>query len=241
MFPDKVGRVLIDGVANAHDYYIGMFHSTYVLFLWSSNFSSPSANYTSSLLNSEQALTNVYEACFEAGPAVCAIYENSTDLIRARVSNLIDSVHRAPLTLYDDSDPSNIQLAVVDYSLVTQTLGEVVYSPYSLASEFAEAVVQMEQGNGTFIFEAAPGNGADNAQQNLFSCDPNLPQPFSSGGIEIVAAIGCGDRLNPVATGLQASLPIYQGMTEVSPFYGPIFFAESNGPCAYVSFLTMPG
>lgn len=241
MFPDKIGRLLIDGVANSHDYYIGMFPS----FSWSFHaiallIPPLSANYTSSILDSEQALTNVYEACFEAGPDACAIYENSTDLVRARVSNLIDSIHDAPLPLYDDSDPSNIQFAIVDYSLVTQALSQVVYSPYSLAPVFAEAVIQMEQGNGTLVFESAPGNGADDASQNLFSCDAGFPQPFSSGGLEIVAAIGCGDRLDVVATGLQASLPVYQEMVQVSPFFGPIFFAESNGPCAFVSFMISP-
>ena len=148
------------------------------------------------------------------------------------MSNIIDQIHRSPLPFYDDSDPSNIQFATVDYSLVTQVLGEVMYSPYELAPGFAEAVIELEQGNGTIVFETAPGNNADNAGQNLFSCDSSFPQPFSSGGIEILTAIGCGDRLNPIATGLQPSYPIYDEMAQLSPSLGPILFAESSGPCS---------
>jgi hypothetical protein len=231
MFPDRIGRLLIDGVVNAHDYYIGMHHKAHV--------TSQAAltlvllgNFSSSVLDTEQALTNIYEACFEAGPSACAIFENSTDLIRERVTNLTDSIHKAPLPLYNNSDPANIQFSTVDYSLVTQFIGQAVYSPYSLAPTFAEAIVEMEQGNGTTVFETTPGSGVDSGTADLFSCSSSFSQPFSTGFLEITAAIGCGDRLDPVATGLQSSLSAYQELAQISPFYGPIFFAESAGPCS---------
>ena len=208
-----------------------VFSFTYARFYSHIDSFSP-ANYTGNLVDSEQALTNVYKACFEAGPSACAIYENSTDLIRARVSKAIDNIHQAPLPFYNNTDPSNIQFATVDYSLVTQALGDVIASPYQLAAEFAEAVVELEQGNGSLIFESAPGDGAINAQENLFSCDSSFPQPFSSGGIEIYVAIACGDRVNLGAVGLQESLSVYEEMLQISPFFAPQWFVQGAGPCA---------
>ena len=230
MFPDKIGRMVVDGVSNPHDYYNG----TVARIFCYDRFDAigVSGNYTGNLVDSEQALTNIYEACFEAGPSACAIYENSTDLIRARVSKLLDSIHQAPLPFYNDSDPSNIQFTTVDYTLVTQTLGQVMQTPYELAPAFAEAVVELEQGNGSLIFQSAPGIGIYNAQQNDFSCDSSLPQPFSTGGLEIYISIACGDRVNPGASGIEASLLVYEKMIEISPFWGPMWFVESSGPCA---------
>ena len=185
-------------------------------------------------------MTNVYEACFEAGPSACAIYEDSADSIRARVDKLMDSVHQSPLPIYDNSDPANIQFAMVDYSLATQVLQQTVYSPYSLGPTFAEAIVEMEQGNGTIVFETAPGNGVNNGQADLFSCDSGFPTPFSSGYLDILGAIGCGDIVDPTPSGLQSIFPAYQQMASASPFFGPILFTESEGVCACVISFTEP-
>ena len=185
-----------------------------------------------SLEDSEQALTNVYEACFEAGPSACAIYEDSPDDIRARVQKLIDSIHQSPLPIYNNSDPSDIQFGVVDYSLASQALVQTVYSPYQLGQTFAEAIVEMEQGNGSIVFQLMPGNGANNGQVDLFSCDSGFPTPFSSGGLDILASIGCGDIVDPTPSGPQSIFPAYQEMASASPFFGPVLFAESQGVCA---------
>ena len=146
----------------------------------------------------------------------------------------MDNVHQAPIAIYNNSDPSNIQFGVLDYSMATQTLQQTVYSPYSLGPTLAQVVIEMEQGNGTTAFQLNPGNGANNGQVDLFSCDSGFPTPFSSGGFEILASIACGDVVDPTPSGLQSTSEVYQEMASASPFFGPIFYAESEGLCAYV-------
>ena len=190
------------------------------------------------ITDTEQVLTNVLEACFEAGLSTCAIWENSTDLIRARVSNAIDSVHRAPIYVYGnltnpDTDESQFDFMVVDYPWVTTVLADFLYTPYTSAQVFAAGIIEIEQGE-ALLFTADQGLEANDAVENLFSCDSGFPQPFSTGGLEILVAIGCGDVTDPIATGLDESIPIYENMSQTSPFFGPVFFAETSGLCSYV-------
>ena len=66
LFPDKVGRMVLDGVLDFNDYY-------------SSN-KDPRLD----IGDADLALDNFFQACHEAGPDSCAIWSNGTEAVRKR-------------------------------------------------------------------------------------------------------------------------------------------------------------
>ncbi|KIP10531.1 hypothetical protein PHLGIDRAFT_101206 [Phlebiopsis gigantea 11061_1 CR5-6] len=166
MFPENVGRFVLDGVVNAHDYYAG--------------------NRTNTLSSTDDTLTSIYDSCVAAGPQLCPIYENSTDLVRARVNAVLDSVHVAPLAAINDTDPSNIEWIVVDYTTLTTLLFNTLYTPYASAQGFAEAIVALEQGDPSVVLQAVPSPITD-------ICPVNASVPVSDGTFDAATAIWFGD------------------------------------------------
>ena len=117
----------------------------------------------------------------------------------------------------------------VDYSLVTVAVTEALYDPYVLGQTLADIILQIEQGEATLL---ANTSQLLESNSELYSCDSGLPQPFSTGGQEILTAIGCGDIVDPIVTGLDESIAIYQDMLQISPSFGPVLFTETAGPCS---------
>lgn len=145
------------------------------------------------------------------------------------MSNLLDAVHQAPISFVKDTDLFNVNFATVDYSAVTVALSQALIVPYMLAPVFAETIVGLEQGNASGFLAAFPPLTA-----NLFTCNSGLPMPFSLGGLDVMTAIQCGDRLVLEPSSLQASRPIFNEMIATSPSFGPVLFAQTAGPCSYV-------
>ena len=184
MFPDNVGHFVLDGVVNAHDYYAGnlQWHSLRT----SRRSSQRTGNRTNTLASTDDTLTSIYDSCVAAGPQLCPIYENSTDLVRARVNAVLDSVHVEPLAAINDTDASNIEWTVVDYTAVTTLLFNTLYTPYASAQGFAEAIVALEQGDPSVVLQAIMSPLAD-------ICPANSSVPVSDGTFDAATAIWFGD------------------------------------------------
>ncbi|EIN05294.1 hypothetical protein PUNSTDRAFT_146126 [Punctularia strigosozonata HHB-11173 SS5] len=77
MFPDKVERMVVDGVFNATDYY--------------------SAQWSSNLRDTDKIPEMFYETCAQAGPDLCALFAPDSASVKARVEALFDSLKRRPI------------------------------------------------------------------------------------------------------------------------------------------------
>ncbi|EKM55395.1 uncharacterized protein PHACADRAFT_255998 [Phanerochaete carnosa HHB-10118-sp] len=211
MFPDNVGRFIIDGVFNSHQWYQG--------------------DWSSSLLDTDDALTAVYDACVEAGPSLCALHDKSSDLIRARVNKLIDSLHVAPLAVYDDSDPSNISFGVADYTVIVLQIFQMLYTPFASGQVIFEALAALEQGNASAIWQGSVTMAND---VDLATCNFNASQPFVVGFLDISAPIACGDIIadeDRVRTSDEAKSD-YQRMADASSTFATTWYPLSEGRCA---------
>lgn len=174
-------------------------------------------------------MTAYYAACVEAGPSLCAIYNSSADAIRGRVDNLIARAQVAPIPVYVDTNASAISFGVVDATTIMQQLFTMLDYPFSTGPAFAEAIVQLEQGNGSAIFQ-----GSDAGMfAALDTCEFNSSQPFQSTYLETITPILCGDNLNTGTLTLDQSRAAYEDMLAVSQF-APVWYAQTEGPCAYV-------
>jgi pimeloyl-ACP methyl ester carboxylesterase len=84
LFPERVGRMILDGVADSENYYQGA---------WDQN-----------LNQADEAVESFFTYCYAAGPEKCAFYANSTQQISDRLSAIFDGKfgRKAPIQIPRD-------------------------------------------------------------------------------------------------------------------------------------------
>ncbi|KAJ7773931.1 alpha/beta-hydrolase [Mycena metata] len=168
MFPDKVGRLVIDGVLDMEAWY--------------------SANLTAQEANTDKALQAFADGCFAAGLDNCAFYAPSSAQITANLQTLLASAETNPLPVV-----TPISYDVFGYTLLKNTLLDSLYSSLSFFQPLAEGLADLAKGNASTIYtsfiEAPPFECA--ADSN--STSP--PIPFHENVFEAVFSIACGDAV----------------------------------------------
>ncbi|GJE98454.1 alpha/beta-hydrolase [Phanerochaete sordida] len=205
MFPDKIERMALDGIVNAHEWYQG---TSYV---------------NASLTDTEAVLDAVYTSCVGAGPSACPIFEASPALVRARVERAIAAAQAAPVPVYNASSGA---FAVVDGTLVAHQLFEMLYTPYTSALPFARAVAALETGDGSLML---PGSEA--AIVDAYATCAGAGRPFSAGFLDVGAAITCGDSLVAGTRTVDQARAEYERMAVVSG-QAAAWYPLSQGICA---------
>ena len=184
-------------------------------------------NWSSVILDTEQAFTRYLDACVEAGPSACPIHENTTELVRARIEHLADKLHLNPLPVFNDSDTSNVKFGTVGYTDLTNSIFQMLYGPTARGAPAAEALPIIEQGDGSMLFKDFPFLED--------SCTGNKSKPFVAGQDEIRASIACSDRINSSRYSLEQMQQAYQDELAISPTFAPVAHVMFSGLCSYVS------
>ncbi|KAF8900304.1 TAP-like protein-domain-containing protein, partial [Mucidula mucida] len=127
MLPDKVGRIIIDGVCDSEDYYAT---------LWSKN-----------LVDSEKTLQGFFDGCYEAGPQRCSFYAPSPDAISANLTALYKRLRTAPVPVKTDSG-----YGVLDYRRLRRAVFLSLYSPYAKFPILADALSELARGSGNLLY-----------------------------------------------------------------------------------------
>ncbi|RPD73811.1 alpha/beta-hydrolase [Lentinus tigrinus ALCF2SS1-7] len=131
MYPEKVGRVIIDGVYDG-DNYRGA--------LWSSN-----------LADMEAVMDSLFTYCHEAGPLRCTLYESTPDTIRARYFGVLDEVARNPIAIPLAEPP----VILTRKALITQLFSSS-YKPLANYGTIVDTIRAIETGNQTALTALAP-------------------------------------------------------------------------------------
>ncbi|CAI6039277.1 unnamed protein product [Clonostachys chloroleuca] len=126
LHPDRVGRMILDGVEDPENYYNG---------LWSNN-----------LLTADAGVDNFVTSCFAAGPEACVMYESSTDQIHSRLSSVIANLKEKPVPVWNSSVVGMPVLAT--YADLTNVLLLSLYFPLASFPKVAQIMVDLEQGHG---------------------------------------------------------------------------------------------
>ncbi|KAJ7165904.1 TAP-like protein-domain-containing protein [Mycena filopes] len=163
MFPDSVGRLIIDGVVDSENYFAVE---------WSNN-----------LLDTDKAWTHFLTGCVAAGPppSGCAFYAPTPAAIQAKVDALYASLRARPIPVRTD-----IAFGVADYSMLRRTILTALYSPYAKFPPLAQALADLSVGNATALFKMsseAPGFEC--------ACDPG--EYRFEGVTEAGTAVLCND------------------------------------------------
>ncbi|KAI7332182.1 hypothetical protein KC315_g4770 [Hortaea werneckii] len=148
MFPDRVQRIVVDGVVDAENY-----KQT----LWSNN-----------LLDTEKDMNEFYHHCARVGYPACALAgtddaANAEDVSR-RVANIMNTLYHNPLPVIGPNPE------VITYSDVRNLIFAALYTPIKSFPYVANLLAGIERGDGsefakllkgfhTFQCPARPGQG----------------------------------------------------------------------------------
>ncbi|KAF8518940.1 Alpha/Beta hydrolase protein [Hysterangium stoloniferum] len=137
MFPQRVGRVVIDGVVNPD--------------LWANTYSNEWYKYD--LVDTDSVFDNFVKACQAAGPARCALAsdKSTSRSITSKVDQFITDLYDYPLPVTKAKRPG-----ILTSGMVKAQLFSAMYSPrdwHTFAQKLAEAMA----GNGTALMDAAQG------------------------------------------------------------------------------------
>ncbi|TBU44969.1 alpha/beta-hydrolase [Dichomitus squalens] len=158
MYPDKVGRVIIDGVYDAYNYRGA---------LWNSN-----------LLDNEAVINSLFTYCHEAGPLKCALYESSPGKIRERYYRVLDRVERDPIPVPHAEPP----LLITRKALVNQIF-RAAYKPINTYGTVVDTIRAIETANQTALTTLAPKI----VDPTECACRTELPQIVENDAFSAIA------------------------------------------------------
>ena len=132
LFPDNVGRLILDGVIDAEDYYnLG----------WRSN-----------IFDADKALDSFATYCHQGGPRNCSFWGPTPQNITDRLDNILAKLKDHPIPVTGLQPGSTPGLAT--YSDLKQVLFTALYIPSQSFPGVADTLLALEQGNGSSLTPA---------------------------------------------------------------------------------------
>ena len=122
LYPDKVGRVVLDGVADTVDYYKGF---------WSAN-----------LIDTDREVLNIATECSQK-PGDCPIYEPLPSLVLARLEKILNRLQTSPVPVHNGTH----FVRLIDRNIAFLRLFQGLYKPYISISPLFHALAELENGN----------------------------------------------------------------------------------------------
>lgn len=130
MHPDRVGRIVIDGVVDPADHYSG--------------------SWLTQLQDSDGIVAKFCEFCFQAGPGRCPIYLDSPKAIEARLTTILMSFKENPIAVLPPGiDGKGPGPSLVTYGDAHLLLLSAMYFPYVAAEDFFDMLLAVESRNST--------------------------------------------------------------------------------------------
>jgi pimeloyl-ACP methyl ester carboxylesterase len=125
LFPDRVGRMILDGVLNAEQYY--------------NNY------WTDNVDQMDEAMETFSTFCYSAGPEKCTFWGPTPANITARMDGIIRQLQNHPVPLSGVGDPD--LPTMVTYSDVKALFLNTLYIPLARFPSMADILHQAECGN----------------------------------------------------------------------------------------------
>ncbi|KAK5135462.1 hypothetical protein LTR08_005250 [Meristemomyces frigidus] len=209
MFPDRVHRIVVDGVVDAYNYKQA---------LWSDN-----------LIDTEKDMNQFYFHCARAGYPACALANKAGQTTAQGVSDRVANISRAlfhnPLPVIGPNPE------VITYSDVKGLIFAGLYAPIQAFPYMANLLVQVEQGNGTefakllkayhgYSCPAPPLASSSNAVliplRNVSNSDVKL-------GVDGTMVIACTDGDDQSAVNRTAFAAFAKELAAISPSIGSMW------------------
>ncbi|KAL0568268.1 hypothetical protein V5O48_013728, partial [Marasmius crinis-equi] len=212
MFPDKVERLIIDGVMDIEDYYTSS--SLHDPFRQKLALTTMTAKWLTGLETVDKTLEWFFKSCHEAGPDACAFYEDSPEAIQNRLEGVYAKIIDSPIAV---PAGENWSYTLVHYGSVhLLVLLPFLYNPKDWPA-LAEVLKALDERNTTAL-SAAFGEAPIACESAAFEANP-----------EAFTAFICNDG-DPVPTDLEAAEAHYQESVEFSSFGS--FWASTRIACS---------
>ncbi|ESK91323.1 alpha beta hydrolase fold family [Moniliophthora roreri MCA 2997] len=130
MFPDKVQRLVIDGVVDVQDDYY-------------------TTEWKNVVFDTDHTLRWFFKYCHDAGPEKCPFYESSVEAIDERLNKLYQSIIQAPVP----ERTATVIQGLIDYATLRTIIFNTLYQPFAQWSTMATALADLEKGNGTTLIQ----------------------------------------------------------------------------------------
>ncbi|KAJ6548180.1 Alpha/Beta hydrolase protein [Mycena vulgaris] len=134
MFPDKIGRIVVDGVLDMEAWF--------------------TANLTREMVDTDKALQTFIDGCADAGPDACAFHAASSAEITANLNTVFASIKARPVPII-----TSTSYGIIEYTFLRNFIFDALYTPYDLFTVLAQSLVDLAKGNGTTMYsvtEVAP-------------------------------------------------------------------------------------
>lgn len=156
-------------------------------------------------------MNNIYQACIEAGPLICPLYEGSISKITARVDALLEKLRTTPVAFFNENTGT---YGSVDYSTAKNAIFSILYRPHTMGQNLTYALVELEEGNAEPLWELS----SRKTDLSSLQCDcPSVPPvPFSQGK-DVNLAIACSDG-EPLHYTITELRKLYDHMAQYSTF-----------------------
>lgn len=209
MYPDRINRVIVDGVVDADDY---------VQSLWSSN-----------LADTETEMQSFYTHCAKAGYPRCVFANDAgnttSEELQTRAHSIIDGLLHNPLPVLHP------YAEVVTYSDVKNVIFAALYSPIQAFPLVATVLRDLERGDGSIVAQLLRSYHQPQCP-GMSIADPQPVRNGSTLAHDATIAIGCGDGDPQQWVTKEIFREHYHNLTKLSPTIGPMW-ALYRGHCIH--------
>lgn len=148
MFPDRVGRMILDGIVDAELYYRN--------------------DYTAEVDQMDEAMEKFSTLCHSAGPDNCSFWGPTPDNITARMDNIIHQLQNHPVPI-SGAQSQHIP-TMVTYSDLKALFLTTVYTPIASFPVMADVLHQIEHGNVSALAGAFESSIVTLDANHIISC-----------------------------------------------------------------------
>ncbi|KAK1569916.1 Alpha/Beta hydrolase protein [Colletotrichum navitas] len=148
MFPDRIGRMVLDGVVNAEEYY--------------------NNDWRDNVDQMDDTMEQFSSFCHSAGPETCSFWGPTPDDITARIDGIVHQLQNHPVPL---SGVQNRGLpSMVTYSDLKALFINTIYTPLASFPVMADTLLQLELGNASTLVGLFDGFGITSDARLAIQC-----------------------------------------------------------------------
>ncbi|KAL3420216.1 Tripeptidyl aminopeptidase 2 [Phlyctema vagabunda] len=207
MYPDRVERMVLDGVVNADDYMSNSWITTFE--------------------NTEEVVQTFYQTCFDAGAMRCALFHaDGPQAIEEDVKAILEQARHRPLATLRQT--SSLIPEIVTYSDIKKFIFWSLFSPLHTFPVLAQGLADIKFGNGTLVLQATHPVPRNQCVDHSPDTSNNVYPGFLE---EVLPAISCSDSTSQSSQTLSSFKSYLRDVESRSPTIGAIWAQHNRLAC----------